>query len=280
MFPPWIYSMCSANPNAATRSASVWHLSMLATFGLFLSPSVCGAGDGVATAQRDPVNIVQQADELLRPRFPAIYETTITSFKGAAEVEKGDYRVSVDGKGKSLLEMLNPADRGKKILSLPLKGLWMYFPASQRPIRLTPNQTLLGQASIGDVLRGDWASDYAVKGSEPSPCIGSADQHPCLLLRLEAAVEEPTYGRIDLFVLPDTGIPVGAQLYSLGGKLLKTAQFDPPVTLGGKRFVATVWLSDEVNVRSELKTKYVITAAKFTPLSAAVFSVERLSSGL
>jgi hypothetical protein len=251
-----------------------------AALGLLLPAALGWAGDKRPAAAPDPISLVQRADELLRPPASAIYETIITSFAGSVEGEKGLYRISVDGAGKSLLEMLNPADRGKKILSLPSKGLWMYFPASQRPVRLTPNQMLLGQASIGDVLRGNWANDYAVKSSVASPCIGLADQQECLLLQLEAVVQEPTYGRIDLFVRPDTGIPVGARLYSISGKLLKTAQFDPPVTLGGKRFVATIWLKDEVNARSEFKTQYVITSVKFTPVPAATFSVERLSSGL
>lgn len=37
---------------------------------------------------------------------------------------------------------------------------WLLMPKSRRPIRITPMQKLLGEASVGDISTLTWSDDY------------------------------------------------------------------------------------------------------------------------
>jgi hypothetical protein len=66
-----------------------------------------------------------------------------------------------------------PAERGQKLL-MQGDDFWLMMPASQRPLRITPMQKLLGEASTGDIATMTWGEDYdgacsARKRSPASP---------------------------------------------------------------------------------------------------------------
>ena len=42
-------------------------------------------------------------------------------------------------------------------------AMWIYMPTASRPIRISPLQRLMGQASNGDVARTNFATDYDAK---------------------------------------------------------------------------------------------------------------------
>ena len=48
--------------------------------------------------------------------------------------------------------MQSPAEKGQKVLMLG-DDFWLLMPDSQRPLRITPMQKLLGDASTGDIVR-------------------------------------------------------------------------------------------------------------------------------
>ena len=60
------------------------------------------------------------------------------------------YTVFAQRGHKSLVLMRSPAEQGQKVLMLG-DDFWLLMPGSQRPIRITPTQKLLGDASTGDI---------------------------------------------------------------------------------------------------------------------------------
>jgi hypothetical protein len=64
--------------------------------------------------------------------------------------------------------MRSPAEPGQKVLMLG-DDFWLLMPGSQRAMRITPMQKLLGDASTGDIATMNWADDYggSVVGEEP-----------------------------------------------------------------------------------------------------------------
>ncbi len=68
---------------------------------------------------------------------------------------------------RSLVLMRSPAEKGQKLLMLG-DDYWLILPKSQRPVRITATQRLLGEASVGDIATMRWAGDYqgSVVGSE------------------------------------------------------------------------------------------------------------------
>jgi hypothetical protein len=87
-------------------------------------------------------------------------ETEITTFQRDGSVEKErKYRVYSQAQRQSLVLMQSPAEKGQKVL-MSGDDFWMLLPGSQRPMRITPMQKLLGDASVGDIATMNWAEDY------------------------------------------------------------------------------------------------------------------------
>ncbi len=127
---------------------------------------------------------------------------------------------------RNLAEYSEPArDAGKRVL-LGGGALWFYDPASKESVRISPQQQLVGQAAIGDVLTVNLAVDYTASliGEEP---IEDAGRHPhqCWHLNLKAANDQSTYGRIEYWVEKGTYYPIKGKLYSDSGRLLKVVYY-------------------------------------------------------
>jgi hypothetical protein len=118
-----------------------------------------------------------------------------------------------------------PRDTGKIVL-LNGPNLWFYDPASKASVRLSPQQRLIGQASIGDVLTVNFARDYASKivGEET---LQDADrkERECWHVDMTAATPEALYSRIESWIERGTYRSVKAKFYSDSGRLLKIAYY-------------------------------------------------------
>ncbi|MCD2451453.1 outer membrane lipoprotein-sorting protein [Methylicorpusculum oleiharenae] len=130
------------------------------------------------------------------------------------------------------VEILNPhtslviynepvSERGKALL-MAEKNLWFHSPSSHKPIRITPQQRLLGEAANGDVASTDFSGDYDPEylGAE------TVDAIPCHVLELKAKADSlATYDKLKLWLRADDFKPYKADFFAASGKLLKTAYY-------------------------------------------------------
>ena len=148
-------------------------------------------------------------------------DTQVSTFSADGSPDKERrYTVFAQAGRKSLVLMQSPVEKGQKVLMLG-EDFWLLLPGSQRPVRITPMQKLLGDASTGDIATLSWAEDYSgeVKGSE------ECDTQPCLHLSLQAARKGLSYQRIELWLGATRHEPLRAELYVQSEKLAKTARF-------------------------------------------------------
>ncbi len=96
-------------------------------------------------------------------------EVTVAGRDGTVEKERR-YTVFTQSQRRSLVLMRTPAEAGQKVLMLG-DDFWLLMPGSQRPLRITPSQKLLGDASTGDIATLNWADDYSgsLVGDEACP---------------------------------------------------------------------------------------------------------------
>jgi hypothetical protein len=123
--------------------------------------------------------------------------------------------------------MQSPAEKGQKVLMLG-DDFWLLMPDTQRPVRITPMQKLLGDASAGDIATLRWADDYSGTLVGEESCDGSsagAARVHCLHLRLTASRKGVSYERIELWLGKTRLEPLQADLYVLSDKLAKQARF-------------------------------------------------------
>jgi hypothetical protein len=200
--------------------------------------------------------LLQKADSFRQATAAVQVDTRVQVWKGGAVDKERDYRVFVKPGRRSLVLSRSAVEKGQKVLMVG-DDFWIVLPGSQRPIRITPAQKLLGDAATGDIATLTWAEDYsgAVGGEEE---VGGV---PCTRLELTAARKGVTYARITLWLAREDGHPVSADLYVASEKLAKRATFDMG-ELGGRHGVVAMRIRDEIQTGRETVIRYLANAPR------------------
>ena len=200
--------------------------------------------------------IVKEADAYRLAIDAGRVETEIRSFKAGQLDKTRNYTVYLKPGHRSLVLFRSPAERGQKLL-MQGDDFWLMMPASQRPLRITPMQKLLGEASTGDIATMTWGEDYeaASLGEE------AVNGQPCIKLELTATRKGVSYPRVVAWIAKKGHAPVQAELYVASDKLAKVASF----ALGevdGRRQVTTMTLSDHLQKERSTEVHYLSRSDK------------------
>ena len=220
--------------------------------------------------------IVARIDQLRQPAGNLAISARIATLDHGKEQDANNYAIRTDGGGNALLEMLDVDTRGQKILSTA-EGIWMYFPKTRRPIRLTPMQQLHGDAAIGDVLRARWSGEYTVASVDNA--VTTVNDKNCILIVLNAAQDSSTYKRVDLYVAADSHLPVRAAFYTFGDKLLKYASFAEPATVSGHLLIARTSIANSRDEAQKKTTVYTVSALREAAADKGLFTLHGLEVG-
>jgi hypothetical protein len=226
-----------------------------------------------AHAQGDATALLKQADAYRVPSSAARVEVSVESYRNQELNKERRYTVYIKPGRRSLLLMRSPMEIGQKILMLG-DQFWLLMPDSQRPLRITASQRLLGEASTGDVSSMVWSEDYeGVVSAEvdcPVPPEGLPGielpnkVHTCLHLSLSAAHPGVNYEHVDLFLDKASKVPVKADLFVMSGKRAKVAWYEPKTVNGHLRIMGMALL-DEIQVNRYTVVRYLSMVAKDMP---------------
>ena len=164
----------------------------------------------------DAASILARSDEFRNPLGSFAIDVELTSYDGAHS-DTSKFRVYGKGSDRSVVEFTAPATEKGKFLLMLRDAMWIYMPSASRPIRISPLQRLMGQASNGDVARTNFSVDYDATNVETD---GDA-------WVLDLAAKDPAiaYARIRLWVDKSTSEPARADFYVVSGKLIKRATY-------------------------------------------------------
>ena len=221
----------------------------------------------LAAQAQDVTTILKAADRFRMSADNLQVDTQISVFNtdGTPDKERR-YTVFAQAGHRSLVLMQSPAEKGQKVLMLG-DDFWLLMPNSQRPLRITPMQKLLGDAATGDVATMSWANDYTATLAGEERCgdgTAGAAQQACLHLSLNANRKGVTYQRIELWVGKTRHEPVRADLYVQSDKLAKQARFvmDKP---GAPTMVTEMVLIDQLSNRKETRVRYLSRKERSVP---------------
>ncbi|WP_199873394.1 outer membrane lipoprotein-sorting protein [Ideonella sp. A 288] len=187
-------------------------------------------------------------------------ETQVTLLRQDGSVDKERrYTVFTQAQRKSLVLMRSPAEAGQKVLMLG-DDFWLLLPGSARPMRITPSQKLLGEASTGDIATMSWADDYAGTVVAEETC----GARPCLHLSLAATRKGLSYQRIELWLGQQHHEPIAADLYVLSDKLAKQARFTLDKPAAPTR-VDEMVLVDKLGANKETRVRYLSRQTRQVP---------------
>ena len=169
------------------------------------------------TAQK----ILEYADNIRSPQTDYRVTARIISKKPNKKDKTAIYEILMKGQDKTIIKTLKPdMDRGTSLLMLRY-DLWVFLQNISKPLRISLQQRLFGEAANGDIARANFSGDYdpllkdivTIKGKE------------FYFLELTAKDEKVTYHKVKLWVMKDKYYPLKGEFYAFSGKLLKTCYY-------------------------------------------------------
>ncbi len=162
-------------------------------------------------------------------------------FKVAVKTNNRDYLFDVFiSNENSIVKYLKPSkDKGKKILAKGM-DMWIFIPSGKRPIRISPQQRLIGSVSNIDVARISLGVDYYASEVFSS----SHNKKKAWLLRLKSKNKKSLYAQADLLIEVGTYKPKSAIFYTQSGKASKKIIFSGYKNIKGKQIATTRTIID------------------------------------
>lgn len=165
--------------------------------------------------------ILQKTDEVRVPQRDYSVTARLTSIKPGKEEQVVVYQVLMKGREKTIIKTLKPdIDRGTSMLMLRY-DLWVFMETISKPLRISLQQRLFGEAANGDIARANFSGDYIPKLEGIEKIRGKE----FYVLNLTARNEKVTYHKVKLWVMKGTYYPLKGMFYAISGKLLKSCYY-------------------------------------------------------
>jgi outer membrane lipoprotein-sorting protein len=206
---------------------------------------------------QDAAAILARADGYRNPLATFSIDVELTSSTPDGRHEQSKFRVYGRGSDKSVVEFVAPATEKGKYLLMLRDAMWIYMPSASRPIRISPLQRLMGQASNGDVARTSFTVDY-----NAASIVEDGD---AWLLELAAKDPAVAYNRVRLWVDRKTNEPRRADFYVVSGKLIKRAFYRDYGAMNGRRAVTTIAIEDLLRPGNTTTMRYANLTTRDNP---------------
>jgi len=184
----------------------------------------------------DAAAILAKVDQYRAPLTSFAIDVELTASTPHDKDETSKFRVYGKGADRSVVEFLAPASEKGKLLLMLRDAMWFYMPTASRPIRISPLQRLMGQASNGDVARTSFTVDYVAKSV--------VEDDKAFVLDLAAKDSDIAYSRVKLWVDKTSYEPLRADFYVVSGKLIKRAVYRDFGILAGRHVVTGIVIDD------------------------------------
>jgi len=207
----------------------------------------------------DAMEMLKAADRFRLPGASALIETRIELYENNKIKKHREYAVYLKPGRRSLVVFKSADEIGQKMLMLG-DNFWLVMPKSRRPIRITPIQKLLGEASSADIATMTWSEDYQAKLVGKIKFKGENVWQ----LHLKALHKGLSYQSIELFLAEQNYQPVKADLFLASGKLAKRAFFKIQ-NRNGQEQVTSMILQDTIQNGRETKIHYLSNEEKSIP---------------
>jgi len=204
--------------------------------------------------------ILQRSDQSRNGWESYSVRTTIENYENNNLKNEGAFEVNIKRADKTLVKFLNADVKGQYLLMVD-DDMWIYLPNTRKPIRITPLQRLIGNASNGDVARTRYASDYAATLVKEEKTEGVL----CYLLELHAKRDGATYKKIEYWVEKETMRPKKAEMYLTSGKHYKSIVFDKYAEVEGRTLLAQMTITNRLQEGSTTIMKYATYTPKELP---------------
>jgi len=197
--------------------------------------------------------VLARADVFRNPIESFSIDVELTSIVPSGKTDTSRFRVFGKGSDRSVVEFTFPQTEKGKYLLMLRDAMWIYLPTASRPIRISPMQRLMGEASNGDVARTSFIVDYNATAV--------ADDGDSFVIELVAKDPSVAYNRVRLWIDKQSYEPRRADFYVVSGKLIKRANYKAYGTMAGRRVVTEIEIDDLLRPGNRTVMRY----ANLTP---------------
>jgi len=208
----------------------------------------------------ESAQILKKIDYFRVPYDDFLIRTRITSFEKETVKETAVFDAYINGPEKSLVIAKDYNTKDMKLLYVQ-ENMWIHLPNTHRPIRITPIQRLMGEASNGDIARVNLSGDYDVVRLGNENIKGVL----CLKLQLTARKKSATYHKIILYVREQDFRSVKADFFLLSGKHFKTAYYDEYREIAGRKTLSKMTIFDALQKEKKTVFEYILIEEKSLP---------------
>lgn len=196
----------------------------------------------LALRAESPESLLAKVDKLRHPWPSFTVEVEVRDARAAQR-----WRVLARENGDARVEGLSEKEQGRTVLMLG-EQMWLLLPNAKKPLKVTPQQRLLGPAAGGDIARSRYSEDYRVVTSAEVELDGRA----CTRLDLEARRPSLSFRKAHLWVT-SLGVPLQAEFLLPSGKFAKRARFEDPVQIPGAKVLPGMTLEEPSGARAQVR---------------------------
>lgn len=208
----------------------------------------------------DAEALLRQIDAIRSPSENFVFTVQLQAQTGSGSTAN-EFEVAVRNSTQSLVQYRQPIKQRGRALLLDGPNMWIYIPGTSRPVRISPQQQLIGAVSNADVARVVFNLDYEAERVEKAR-LGDT---PVLRLTLRARQATTSYQSVILRVA-DPGLrPLTAEFYSLSGKLIRTIRYEGYQQVLGVARPTVLNIADAINPAVTATLTYSNFRIKETP---------------
>lgn len=197
---------------------------------------------GLTLAAQSTLDILKAVDASRHP-WESYQVEVLLEFKGQSQ----RWKVTLAENRDVRVEGLSKKELGRTVLVLG-QDMWLLLPTTKRPMRVTPQQRLLGPAAGGDLAHSSFAEDFEIVAREEA----KLDGQPCLRLELAARKLTSSYRTAQLWVSERDHHPLKAEYRLASGKLARTVTFESALGTKGKRVLNRMIIEEPNGWKSNL----------------------------
>ncbi len=205
-------------------------------------------------------SILAKVDAIRSPSDNFVFTVKLQSQTSSSENES-EFEVLVRNSTKSLVLYRQPIKQRGRALLMDGVNMWIYIPGTSRPVRISPQQQLIGAVSNADVARVVFNLDYIADSIEKH----HLNDLPALKLDLRARQNNVPYPRVQLWIAENNLHPLKADFFSLSGKLIRTIQYGGFQNVLGQQRPTVLQISDAINPSVKATLKYSNFKIQVTP---------------
>lgn len=207
-------------------------------------------------AETDPKALLAQVDQR-RYLADMAMDLELSSMDGSKILDRQELSIFtklVQGQNNTLVWFGAPVEvQGRRML-MQGNAVYLLFPKTRNPVRLSPLQVLLGESSNGDIARTAFSLDYEAISLEE----GSFQEKFALTLELKLLPNRQgaSYPRISLSVDKDTLRILGASFADAAGTVSKIVRYGEYQVIDGKDMPLLLEIQDAKDSNKTTTLRY------------------------